>query len=362
VKPRSAVIGIAAGAAAFGAHLLLGPNSAAAERFYSRGFYVGLRWIWDNSLGRSPIPVLYLMAAVWVAWMTVRMIRRAARPRVAQKIPILRRAGRFLLWAAGWTGVLVFSFYVLWGFNYNRIGLERQMKLEAGPLDPAGLAGEAEWATQAAAEARTQIAGASESALGPDILPARLEAGLRAAMAQVLRSVGYPAPGRVRVRTFVPGGWMMRFSGSGIFIPYCGESYTASALLAFEKPFTMAHEMAHGYGITEEGEASFLALLTCRASADPAVRYAGFMGYWDYAAGELASVSPDRFKALWKTVPEGMKADVRAERANWDRFKSPVEKISRKVYDRYLKAQGIREGMRSYSRFVALTAAWRKRL
>ncbi len=361
MKPRTAGLWIFGGAAAFGLHLWLGNDSALAEKFYARGFFIGLRWIWDYTLGWSPVPIIYLAAAAAVIAAAVRILPLFNRPRAARRRSLLKSCGRFVLAAAGWIGALVFFFYALWGFNYNRIGLERQMGLDAAPLDIAQLAAETDWAARSAAESRGLIAGASAAAFGPGALPADLEAGLRAGLTRVLGQAGYPVPGRVRVRIFVPGGWMMRFSGSGIYIPFFGEGYAAGRILPFEMPFTMAHEMAHGYGITDEGEANFLALLACRASTDPSVRYSGFLSYWDYAAGELARSAPRRFRALWAGVPEGMKADVRAMQANWDRYRGPLEKISRKVYEKYLKTQGIGEGMKSYNRFINLAAAWRKR-
>jgi hypothetical protein len=362
VKPKTAGLWIFLGGAALGLHFWLGHDSDLAEKFYARGIFVGLRWIWDFTLGWSPVPIIYLLAAAAVAGAAVKIVRRLTRPKPARSGTRLGKIGRFGLAAAGWIGALVFFFYILWGFNYNRVGIEKQLGFEAAPLNIAALAAEAEWASRSAAESRALIPGASTAALGSEILPANLEARLRDGLTRVLRKIGYPAPGRVRVRIFVPGGWMMRFSGSGIYIPFFGEGYAAGKVLPFEMPFTMAHEMAHGYGITDEGEANFLALLACRTSADPAVRYSGAMSYWDYAAGELASAAPARFKALWAGVPEGMKADVRAQRANWDRYRGPLEKISRKVYEKYLQTQGIREGLASYSRFVNLAAAWRRRI
>lgn len=360
MKTKTAGLWIAAGTAAFGLHIWLGKDSALAEKYYARGFYVGLRWIWDYTLGLSPIPLIYLVFGAAVLWAAAKIFRLFGRKRPAERPSLIKRGGRLALSVTGGAGALVFFFYVLWGFNYNRIGLEKQLQLDAASLDLPALAAEAEWATRSAIESRALIPGASAAALGSLILPAHLESELRSSLTRVLNEIGYPAPGRVRVRTFVPGGWMMRFSGSGIFLPYFGEGYAAGKVMAFEMPFTKAHEMAHGYGVTEEGEANFLALLACQVSADPAVRYSGFLAYWDYAAGELASMAPARFKILWAGVPEGMKADVRAQRANWDRYRGPLEKISRKVYEKYLKTQGIREGLKSYGRFINLVAAWKK--
>jgi hypothetical protein len=361
LKTRTAWIWIVLGGAAFGLHLLLGRESTLAETLYARGLFVGLRWIWDMILGWSPIPIIYLTAAFAAIWIAVRLIRRFSRPRSKMRISRTRKIGRAALVMGAWIGGLVFLFYFLWGFNYHRLGIDKHLGLDISFLGPVELAAETDWALRGAADSRAAIPGSSAAALGENILPAKLEPAIRNDLSRILKEAGYPVPGRVRIRSFRPGGWMMRFSGSGIYLPYFGEGYMAAALLAFEKPFTMAHEMAHGLGITDEGEANFLAFLACRTSADPVVRYSGFISYWDYAAGELAAAAPAEFKTLWAGIPEGIKSDLRAQRRNWDRYRGPLEKISQKVYEKYLKSQGIDEGMKSYSRFLNLVSAWKKR-
>jgi hypothetical protein len=357
---RRRCLWILAGSAAFGLHLVFGRDSAFVETFYSRGIFVGLRWIWDYTLGLSPVPLLFVFWFAAAAYLTVKVLRFYYRPRPDPRPSWPRRIGRAALALAAFGGALVFFFYVLWGFNYDRVRLETWLGLETPGLGAAELAAEAAWAAGSAAEARAEIRDASDSVLAAPLLPARLESNLRQALSKVLNDLGYPAPGRVRVRVFHPGGWMMRFSSSGVYIPFFAEGYTAGSVLPSEKPFTMAHEMAHGFGLTDEGDANFLAFLACGASADPFIRYSGFLSYWGYVSGELVRAAPAEFRALWAKVPPGMKADIQAERENWNRYRGALTRFSNRIYERYLTSQGIREGMSSYSRFVNLVAAWRK--
>ena len=351
---------MAAGAAAFGAHLCLGRDSAIVERLYSRGLFVGLRWIWDYTLGLSPVPLLFVFWAAAVVWLGIRLLLRRPRLRGAERPSFAVRAGRAVRSLAAFAGALVFFFYVLWGFNYDRLRLETYLGLETPGLGAAALADEAAWTLRSAAEARAVIPGATDAALDGGLLPARLESELRDGFGRVLREMGYPAPGRVRVRTFVPGGWMMRFWSTGIYIPYFGEGYAAGTLLACEAPFTRAHEMAHGFGFTDEGDANFLAFLACAATADPLVRYSAFLSYWEYVAGDLALSAPAEFRSLGAGLPAGMRADLRAVEANWSRYAGVIARLSGRIYERYLRSQGVREGIMSYSRFVNLVAAWTK--
>ncbi len=347
------------GAGAYAVHLWLGRDSSLAEKFYSRGIYAAIRLIWDHTLGFSPIPLLYIVvpAAIlfWTVYRIVRFFSRRPRPSISWGLKI----GRTLLRAASAIGGLVFFFYFLWGFNYNRIGFERQLKLALEPLNPAALAAEIDWATRKAVEARASIPGSSDAALEPRFYPQDLESMLRTSLKGLLENLDYPAAGRVRIRLFQPAGWLMRFSGSGIFNPFLGEGYIAGDLLPFEIPFTMAHEMVHGYGICEEGDANFLAFLTCESSADPAVRYSGFLSYWSYVFAETGRLAPQSINTIRELIPEGMKADLRAEAKNWRRYQGPLSRIGEKINNQYLKSQGIREGIRSYDRLVLLVAAWK---
>jgi hypothetical protein len=360
-KARRDLFWIVLGAAAVALFVLLGRDSVLTERFYSRGIFVAGRWAWDYSLGLSPIPWLYFVLAAVAIGGVVRLVRFFSRPRRENTTPRRKKIGNALLTAAAWAGKLVFFFYALWGFNYNRVGIEKQWGLAPAPLNSAELAAEAAWASQASIASRSSTLNSSADTLDAAALPTNLESHLRNVLVPVLREAGYPAPGRVRVRSFFPGGWMMRVSSTGVYIPFFGEGYMANNLLPFEKPFTLAHEMVHGYGITDEGAANFLAFLACAASPLPVVKYSGFAAYWEYATGELSRAAPAEFKALWDQLPEGMKADIRSAQKNAARYRGALEKVSQKVYAKYLKSQGIDDGLRSYSRFVGLVAAWKKK-
>ena len=96
-----------------------------------------------------------------------------------------------------------------------------------------------------------------------------------------------PHSGRVRVRQPWPNGFLLRWSTAGIYIPQTGEGHIDRGLLAVQKPFTIAHEMAHGYGVADEGACNFIAWLACSQSRDPWVRFGGALTYWRYAAAEM---------------------------------------------------------------------------
>ncbi len=371
------------GAGAYALHLAFGKDSAIVENLYSRGLFVGVRWLWDVSLGRSPIPLIYVfLALIALSGLWALFRRRRSRglspdwrrpsqltpeeyrsdiyvSEKAASVPV--KIGRGLLLVASWAGMFVFFFYLLWGFNYNRIGVEKQLRLDVQALDLAAVKAEAEETLRALTTARTAVPGATQAALGDADLPADLEVPVRRALSKVLAGFGFPVDGRPRIRPLRPGGLLMRLSSTGFYLPYCGEGYTADNLTAAEKPFVTAHEMVHAYGITDEGAASFLGFLACAASKDPAVRYSGLLSYWNYVFPELARLSRDEARVLAERLPEGARADLKAAYENWERYRGRVRAAAEAVYERYLKSQGIKEGLRSYDRFVSLVVAWKRR-
>jgi hypothetical protein len=353
---------IVLGSGAYLLRLLLGKNSVIVENFYSRGFFVGFRWLWDHTLGYSPVPLLYVLLAAVVAWGIGRIFRRVARkkPSLYRSTSLPEKFGRGALLVGSRLGILVFFFYVLWGFNYDRISVEKQLGLDVAPVDLATLRAEAERTERALADCRASIPLATDAVLSREMLPPNLEADIRRALVKVLSDAGYPVAGRGRVRPLRPGGWLMRFSSTGFYFPYCGEGYIAANLTPAEKPFVIAHELVHVYGITDEGAANFLGFLACESSDDQFVRYAGQLAYWEYVFPELVKTSHDDAKKLAARLPPGVRADLEAAFENWNRYRGRLQETAQAVYGQYLKSQGVKEGIKSYDRFVALVVAAQK--
>jgi Protein of unknown function (DUF3810) len=117
-----------------------------------------------------------------------------------------------------------------------------------------------------------------------------------------------------------------------------------------ERPAVLAHEWAHLAGFAPEDDASFVGILAAMR-ADDGARYSAWLTLAFDATNQLPRT--DRQRLLDK-LDEGPKRD---QQAIFDRLKmriEPVEQVSWQTYDRYLKSQGVAEGVGSYSRVVQL--------
>ena len=329
------------------------------EAAYSRGFFLGVRWILDHSIGLLPFPFSYVLALgllVWMGWRLVRWWRRRGE-RGSWKLRLalgLRHVFSIL-------GAMVFLFFWLWGFNYQRLPVSEQIGLELEKPEVETLEDLHVELVRRAAEARSLIPDVIPTdSISPSQLGEDLEKRVRGALKECLASLGYPSRGKVRARMVVPGGWMLRLNVAGIYNPFSGEGNVSGALTPVQKPFTMGHEMSHGFGFGDEGTCNFLSGLACSESSDPVLRYSGLYSLLRYAGSELRRADPEAYQAQYDSLDMGVKADIEAARRNYYRYKGALSKAGERVNDTYLKAQGIKGGIENYNRVVLMYLAWRK--
>ena len=125
-------------------------------------------------------------------------------------------------------------------------------------------------------------------------------------------------------------------------------------------PFTIAHEMAHGYGHGDEGTCNFLAYLACQRSADPYIRYAGQYSYWRYLRSALRGLDNEAYQKLEAEFPIGIANDLTSLKKSWAEYETFFPDFHDWVYDGYLKSQGVTEGLQSYSRVVMMVEAFER--
>lgn len=358
------VLLILLGAGALLVRFLFSLNPYITESIYSRGIFPGIRFCLDYTIELLPFPLIYLLVVLFllldvkiiVRWVKAR--KDKDREKLSLKTLFLKRLLSFL----AFLGAVVFLFYFLWAFNYERLPIETHLKIKPEPLDINEIRSETKLAFQMVVDARENIPGVDRigsNALDNRFLTNGIENEIRESMERVLKSMGYPTVGRVRVKKLWPGGLLMRFGTSGFYLPFTGEAYISANLTPVEIPFDVAHEMAHGYGFSREGTCNFLAYLACISSADAFIKYSGCLVYYSHISADLYRASPGEYKELNKKLPPGIIADRVKKYKNWQQYRGWLMDWSQKVYDTYLKTQGVQEGIKSYDRLVILATAWR---
>jgi hypothetical protein len=142
-------------------------------------------------------------------------------------------------------------------------------------------------------------------------------------------------------------------SVDGMVNPFGLEALANPDLLPFEVPFVAAHEWAHLAGYADESEASFIGFLTCIRAGAPAA-YSGWLFlYWQISA----EVSSDDRRQLASMLQEGPRRDVAAIAERMRKGQVPLLRDAGwRVYDQYLKANRVEEGVRNYGLVLTLLA------
>ena len=316
---------------------------AAIERWYSTGIYpVIQRQLTPvaNALPFAWLDVLALAACAGALVMVVRAVGDARRTRRAA--PLLRVLAALVTTAAA----VYLVFLLLWGFNYRRVPMSARLLVEPGA--PA-----ADAVTALGVDAAMQLNALHDAAHRAGWnAPPEDDQRLRQAFAGVQRMLSdAPAatPGRLKATLF---GRYFRWTGvDGMINPFGLEVLSNPDLLPFERPFIAAHEWAHLAGYADESEASFVGWLACM-QADVPARYSGWLFLYWQVNGEVDAAGRGR---LAETLGAGPRQDINAIIERLQRGQRPWLRIAGwRVYDQYLKANRVEEGVRSYGAVVTL--------
>lgn len=334
-------------------------NPYFTEVVYSRGIFLVIRWIWDYSLGLIPVPLLYIFVPLLLFYF-VRRWQKGKPHRQAR--PVINRYGSMLVSILGLVGITLFLFYFLWGYNYQRLPVAQQLKLPVSKeLSDEEIITEYLLTTQLLINARQQLNPHSDSAFMDRSALKNLEFQTRELLKKQLSKYKYPIPGKPRAFSLLPQGLLMQLGASGIYIPFVAQGHVDNALTPVSQPSTMTHELAHAYGFGDEGTCNFWAYLACTQSEDPLIRYSGYMNYWRHVASLYKSRRPEAYAEARKELPAGIVEDLKKIYAVHARYPGFFPNFSRAFYERYLKAQGIEEGRKSYSKVVSYVIAYKKK-
>ncbi len=325
------------------------------ERIYSRGLFQGIRVTIDYLLAWFPVALIYPFFAL-LLFFVVRAFRRWFKSTDSRRQKLIRLGTSMLSFIGGG----IFFFLFLWGFNYGRTPVEEEMQLQLKPLSLDELWDELQYETKHIVRLREEIPTATDSALTEADLPNQLEKKLRNGLVRQLARYGYPTNGRVRGRLLYPKGIFLRFSSSGLYFPFTGEGHVDAGVHPLEWPFVLSHEMAHGYGFGDEGTCNFWAYLATAQSSDPVIAYMGRLVYWRTLATNYLIYEPDKYREFRERLPKGIQADLDAINENLKKYPDIMPNLRYFAYDTYLKAQGISEGIKNYSRVIMMVKAWRE--
>ena len=147
---------------------------------------------------------------------------------------------------------------------------------------------------------------------------------------------------------------MSALNFTGFFFPFTAEANVnmdfPPALLAS----TIAHELSHQRGVAKEQEANFCAVLACLNYGDADYVYSAALLAYTHLGNALYAADYAAWEPIYLSLSDSVRRDFAANRAYWQRYETPVQTVSDKVYEGFLYSYDQNLGLKSYGACVDL--------
>ncbi len=360
--PQWVKFGLISGLAVF--IYILSQFPKGVESWYSVGIYPELsstlriltRWI-PFSVG----DIIYTVAIIWLLVRLIKGIILIWKKTVTREIVFhfLLQVAKTLLW-------LYIIFKLMWGFNYDRLGIAYQLSVTKNSYTREEIR---EITNQLIDKLNTYRREISDTGL-----PVKnLDSIYREAYLSY-QNVSYDLEflnyrnRAVKSSLFTRLGDYMGFSG--YYNPFTGEAQLRTDIPRILIPYTTTHEMAHQLGYASESEANFVGYLAAAASKDPYFLYSVYLELFSYAQGEeifLYGKEKD-YKQFEEVIHQNrerldtlVKKDRRAIREFFYKRKNRVSPAVSNLYDQYLKMNKQMQGVNSYNEVIGWLIAYQKK-
>jgi hypothetical protein len=334
------------------------------ERFYANGIYPGISMtlrVLTRYIPFSLGDLLYIWMVIWLIIKVVKIVVLAVRRKLNREwlFYALYRTIRFFLW-------IYIVFKLLWGLNYNRLGIEHQLGIAKKTYTNAEVAYLTNQLINKVNECRRQI---PDTVLPQPVLDSLYREAYRSYQTASYNYDFLNYRNRsVKASLFTPLASYLGFTG--YYNPFTGEAQVRTDVPRILIPYIACHEMAHQLGYASESEANFVGYLAASSSRDVYFRYSVYLDLLSYAQGEelfLFSAEGD-FKKVDSIARSNrlnmdtlVKKDRRAIREFFAKRRNRISPAVSSLYDQYLKMNQQAKGIQSYDEVVGWLIAYQKK-
>lgn len=281
---------------------------------------------------------------------------------VSYAIRVIRRVNKtgIFSFVLNMLGILIFLFYILWGFNYAREDFSERVGMVVVQPDEIFLYSELKRTDSILVELRTSLSEHDTVALPLTMLPKTFAETIKVSQEEILTHFGQPKFSGTKIRVLRPSGFLLRIKTAGVYFPFALEGHIDNGLHSIEKPFVYAHELAHANGFTDEGVCNFIGLLTCVNSEDKFIQYSGWIEYQGYLYRTLKRYHSSILEEQNYEMPVSVRKDLEAIILRLRKYPDIFPVFRDLFYNNYLKAQGVSAGLSSYSELIQLSHTYIK--
>lgn len=320
------------------------------ETYYSEGIYPKIAIILQTIFGWIPFSlgdILYFFFGIWCVYMIYRLLKDKRR---GIKTNLLRITSAL--------SILYFAFHFLWAINYYRPPLYYNLGLEA---------------TYTTEELYTTtkklIYNTNKLHNKLTISDSIISSPYSKKEIRNIAFIGYKNVSE-KITPNIQPPQSIKNSLYSLPISYLGyggyfNPFTGEAQINAKTPETLyaviaTHEQAHQLGYAAENEANFIGVIASIQNPETFMQYAGYSYGLRYCLNELSRRDKELYNELYKTVAPGTLAMYKSHYEFWKKYDTPIEDISKFVWDKFLKVSKQKDGITSYSYIVALLVNYDK--
>lgn len=325
------------------------------EDYYSTGVYpyiaTATRWL-TGWLPFSLGDIGYGAAGCWLLYHLVKLFKKIWRKELTKKLMFnyIKSAVKVLC-------TIYIGFNLLWGLNYNRLGIAHQLNLSVVKYSTEDL--------KLLTISLLDSLNTTRLTLGDSNYQYPTYPSIFNSAFQSYQSIKIDYPflniGNQSIKKSLYGRLGNWVGYLGYYNPFSGESQVNLAGPKMLVPFVTCHEIAHQLGYASESEANFTGFLAASDSKDPLLRYSCYFDMFHYANRELFMRDSIAAKNNYKSLNLLVKNDFKDLKHYLNKHKNPVEPIIKLFYDQYLKANQQSNGVDSYNEVTGWLIAYNKK-
>ena len=334
------------------------------ESLYSVGIYPGIASILRILTRWAPFSI----GDIIYTWVVILLIICAVKGSILIYRKQYTRAmfAHFLFWVLRMLIWLYIIFKLLWGLNYDRLGIAYQLRISKNEYSKDEVTQLANQLIDSLNACRRQI---KDTSLPVPELDTLYRGAYRAyqKVSEEYEFLNYRNRS-VKASLYSDIGDYMGFSG--YYNPFTGEAQLRTDIPRILIPYIACHEMAHQLGYASESEANFVGYLAASNSKDVYFRYSVYLDLFSYAQGqEILLYGRDKdFKQFEQVIKQNrermdtlVKKDRKEIREFFNKRRNRISPAVSGLYDQYLKMKKQLQGINSYDEVVGWLIAYQKK-
>ena len=145
---------------------------------------------------------------------------------------------------------------------------------------------------------------------------------------------------------------------SGYINPFTGEANINTKIPKNSIPFVINHEIAHQLGTASERDANFISYISLLNSSNQFHEFLALSYSLRVCLNELYANDKDSYSNSIKKINTGILNNYNQTQNFWNKYNGPVEIISKNIYDKFLKQNDLKTGIKNYGETISLILSY----